>query len=202
MDTPEDIARDEWYSDLVEEISEQAINGFARDRLKSYYLDNSRLASNMIAIFEEAKKLRDESPTATLVLFTTSIEIGLKVVLLKPVVYGLVHNESVSDLISDLAVKHNGLDRIKNLLSRIIVEYGGIDFESFKIDGHDKTIWDDINTIQNARNNVVHRAVMVNSEMAELSNKVAAVVINVIITSVLNGLGLDVEKGQVIEKLI
>lgn len=158
MDTPEDIAREEAYEHLAEEIAQQAIDEFTSARLRSYYLAHPDVAVGAISLYLEAKTLIALSPSAALVLFVTSIEVGLKVALLKPVVYGLVHNESVAELVSNLAVKHNGFDRFTGLLSRLLREYGKIDFEAFTIEGHPKALWEEFNGLQSARNGVLHRA--------------------------------------------
>lgn len=195
MNTPDEDARDEWYSGLVDEISGQAIDEFTFERLRSYYVSNRTLAVNAISMFHEARKLIEISPSSALVLFTSSIEVGLKSTLLKPVVYGLVHNESVADLISDLAVKHNGFDRFKSLLSRVLKEYGNIDFNSSKIEGHSKTIWEEISLLQSARNTVVHRAELAEVAMAKLAQEVAFMIFDTFLRSMLNGLNLEFKQG-------
>lgn len=199
MDTPEDIARDQWYSELVDQISKEAIDQFTFDRMRSYYVTNRSLAVKLVAMFREAESLLATSPTAATVLFTTAIELGLKVALLKPVIYGLVHNESVADLVSDLAVKQNGFDRFKPLLARVLAEYGGIDFNAFTIEGHKKTMWEEITFLQDARNAVVHRAEPASVETAELAKRVAVMIIGNYFVSVLAELGLKYTKGGLIE---
>ncbi|MDN0084484.1 hypothetical protein QU487_17240 [Crenobacter sp. SG2305] len=201
MDTPDEIARDNWYSDLVDEISIQAIDEFTLDRLRSYYVTNKSLASNVVSIYKEAETLLDKSPSAALVLFTTAIEVGLKVTLLKPVVYGLVHNESVADLVSDLAIKQNGFDRFKPILAKIIKEYGNIDFNNFKIKDHIKTIWEEIYTLQIVRNGVVHRGELASAEKAILAKDVATMIMGVFLPSVLKNLGLKIVNGGKIENV-
>ncbi|OFZ88340.1 MAG: hypothetical protein A2V78_00785 [Betaproteobacteria bacterium RBG_16_64_18] len=199
MDTPEDIAREQWYSDVVDQISKEAIDQFTFDRMRSYYVNNRSLAVKVVAVLREAESLQATSPTAATVLFTTAIELGLKVALLKPVIYGLVHNESVADLISDLSVKHNGFDRFKPLLARVRAGYGGIDFNAFTIEGHKKTVWEEITVLQDARNAVVHRGDLVSTEIAELAKQVATMIIGNYFVSVLGGLGLKYAKGGGIE---
>ena len=195
MDAPDDIAREEWLSDLVDQVSKEAVAQFAFDRLRSYYVENPDVAVNAIATFREAEKLQESSPTASLVLYTTSIELGLKVALLKPVVYGLVHNESVADLVSDLAVKQNGVDRFKPILASILAEYGEIDFNAFTIEGHKKTIWEEIAHLQTARNSVVHRGEPATAEDATLARQVATMIFGTLFVSVLSRLGLAYVKG-------
>jgi hypothetical protein len=198
MDTPEDISREEAYSELVDEISKQAIDEFTFDRLRSYYVSHRNVAVQVVAMYKEGKDLLDKSPSAALVLLTTAIEVALKVTLLKPVIYGLVHNESVADLVSDLAVKHNGFDRFKQLLAQVLAEYGEIDFDAFTIEGHKKTMWEEVTLLQGARNAVVHRAELASPEMALLAREVATMIIGNYLASVLSGLGLQLLKGGVI----
>ena len=199
MDTPEDIARDQWYSELVDQISKEAIDQFTFDRMRSYYVNNRSLAIKVVAVFREAECLQAASPSAATVLFTTAIELGLKVALLKPVIYGLVHNESVADLVSDLSVKHNGFDRFKPLLARVLSEYGGIDFNAFTIEGHKETMWEEITVLQDARNAVVHRGELASPETAQLAKEVATMIIGNYFVSVISGLGLKYVKGGSIE---
>jgi hypothetical protein len=195
MNTSDEDARDEWYSELVDEISGQAVDEFTFERLRSYYVGNRTLAVNAISIFHEARKLLEVSPTSALVLFITSIEVGLKVALLKPVIYGLVHNESVADLISDLVVKQNGFDRFKPLLARVLKEYGSIDSSSSKIEGHSKTIWEELALLQKERNAVVHRAELADGTAAKLAQEVAFMIFDVFLRSILNGLRLELTQG-------
>lgn len=198
MDTPEEADREQWYHELVDDISKEAISEFTLERLRSYYIANNLVAKNALAMFKEAESLLDSSPSASLVLFTTSIEVGLKVVLLKPVIYGLIHNESVADLIAELSVRHNGFDRFKPVLARILAEYGRIDFNAFAIEGHAKTIWEEITLLQNARNGIVHRAELAQRQTADLSCEVATMIIGILLPSVLEGLGLKFEVGGLI----
>ena len=67
MDTPEELARDEWYSELVDDISKEAIDQFTFDRLRSYYLNNRSLATRAVSVFREAQSLEATSPSAATV---------------------------------------------------------------------------------------------------------------------------------------
>lgn len=190
MDTLEDIERERGYEELVDEISAQAIEQFTLDRMRSYYVNNRFLAEKVIKTYKEANRLLPISPTASTVLFTTSIEVGLKVLLLKPVIYGLVHNHSVADLISDLAVKNNGIDRFRPLLGKLLSEYGNIDSNEFRIAGHQRLLWDEIKDVQDLRNRVVHRGEMVSPENAVLPREVALMILGHFFPSVLKALHL------------
>lgn len=195
MDTPEDHAREEGYAALAEEISVEAIDEFTFDKLRSYYEANPDLAVDSLVIYQEANSLLETSPSASLILFTTAIEIGLKVTILKPVIYGLVHNESTADLISELAVKHNGFDRIKGLIESVLSEYANIDLKEFQIDGHTKTIWQEIAELQKARNAVVHRGELATKEVAQLAASVATIILGMFLPETLKSLGFELKQG-------
>lgn len=194
MDTPDDIARDEWYSAVVAE----AIEEFRSERLRSYYLAHPALAVPAFEMFNEAMAVLSASKSAALVLGVTSIEVGLKVTLLKPVVFGLVHNESVADLVSDLVTKQNGFDRFMPLLARVVAEYGGIDVGTLRMEDHSKTIWEEIALLQKRRNAVVHQAAKATLDDATLAMQVAGYVLGMFFPSVLKGFGLALNNETVI----
>ncbi len=166
--TPEEAAYEDWYSNLADEISEEAISEFSTDLLKSYYQKYPNVAQDAYRVFYEASALTGINRNAALVLHVTSIELALKVALLKPVVYGLVHNSAVAELIADLVVRQNGLDRFKKLLSKILNIYGDIELDSFKIKSHKKTLWEEIAIVQKARNRFIHRGSNVSDKESEL----------------------------------
>jgi hypothetical protein len=117
------------------------------------------------------------------------------------VVYGLVHNEAVADLVSELVVKNSGFDRFKLLITRLLTNYGGIDLDEFRIDGHTKTIWSDIKILVDARNAVVHRAKLASLEDATLAMQTADCVLKMLLPSVLNSLGLKLDNSNAIVEI-
>lgn len=201
MNSIDDDLRDEWYAELVDEITEDAINAFTFDRLRSYYISNPNLAIAVFDIHDEAEKVKIVSASSALVLFMTSIELGLKVALLEPVVYGLVHNDSVASLISNLVVRNNGLDRIGGLLVAVLKTYGNINFDEFKIEGYEKIMREQIIALQKIRNSVVHKGILVDHEIAEQARVVSQTILDVFLVAVLNGLDLKISAQQTIEEI-
>ena len=92
--TWEEAAYDEAMSALYEEQKEQAIEEFTVERLQSYYLQYPDIAKPAFKALTAARQLISHHPTASFIFSTISIEVGIKVTLLKPVVYCLVHSES------------------------------------------------------------------------------------------------------------
>ncbi len=98
---------------------------------------------------------------------------GIKVVLLKPIVFGLVHTEALASLITELTIKNTGIERFYKLLSGILTRFGGVDLETFKRTGSTTPLWKEITEVRDARNAVIHRGENVEESTAELAVAVA-----------------------------
>jgi len=173
------------YSDMMDSLAEelypehkeQAIDEFVDTRLKSYYLKNSEIAVNVVSFIKKAKECIDSDPTTSLLYSSIATEVVLKSVLLKPIVFGLVHAESLAELISSMLVKQNGIDRFKKLVFSILenhIEFdGGI--ENYKRDGSEISLWIERGEKQKVRNNIIHNAKKCSNEQAVVSYSVAVV---------------------------
>jgi len=120
-----DAWQEEAYDKMVAEIlashKEEIIDEFVSERMGSYYRSHPDLTVPAEAAIEEARNLIDVSPTASLVFSASAIEITLRDVLLKPVAFGMVHDENTGLLNADLVVENN---RFKTLLLTILEDYG------------------------------------------------------------------------------
>ncbi|MBM3744974.1 MAG: hypothetical protein FJW34_04165 [Acidobacteria bacterium] len=195
MSMTEDEARyDQWMADLYAEHSAEAIKEFTVECLQSYYLKDPLLASAPYRSLSESRALLANHPSAALVFAATAVEVGLKVVLLKPVVYGLVHDVSAAGLITDLTVR-NGGDKYRDLLVHILSKFGGVDLRNFSRANSKKGLWEEIQIVQERRNTVLHRADVASTEEAEQSIAVASVVLEELFPAVVTSLGLHVHDG-------
>jgi hypothetical protein len=118
---------DEAISALYEEHKKEAIEEFTTERLQSYYINNRLLAESAINALSEARSLLPLNTTAGFIFGAIAMEVGLKTILLKPIVHGLVHTESVATLITDLTFSRMGMDNYRTLLLQILEKHGGID---------------------------------------------------------------------------
>lgn len=195
MSMTEDETRyDQWMTELYAEHSKEAIQEFTLERLQSYYLKDPLLGSAPFCSLTESGVLLAEHPSAALVFAATAVEVGLKVVLLKPIVYGLVHDSSAAGLITDLAVGHGG-DKYRDLLFHILSEFGGVDVGNFRRASSKKALWEEIRIIQDRRNAVLHRAELASTEEAEQAVAVASVVLEELFPAVVTKLGLHLHDG-------
>ena len=161
--------------ELYEEHKEQAIDEFIEERLQSYYLKNPDIAVNAIEFMKKAKSTMDSDPTTSLIYSSISTEVILKSVLLKPVVAGLVHTESLAELISSVLIKQSGVDRFKEIVFQILENH--IEFEdgiaNYKREDSSETLWLERSRIQKTRNEIMHQAKSCSKEQAKLSYLVA-----------------------------
>jgi hypothetical protein len=181
----------ERYEELkVEELIREAIKEFTDERLKSYFLDNRAIAKPAVDALSVARELFRINVTASFLFAAIAVEVGLKTTLLKPIVYGLVHAESVASLVTDLAASHAGMDRYRKLLLKLLQQYGGVDLDTFKRSGSNKALWEEIKDIQSTRNLIVHRAETASEKDAELALSVATEILETIFPAVVKKLGL------------
>jgi hypothetical protein len=203
--TLHDAAYDMYMADegarlLYEEHRERAITEFTAERLQSYYLDHPLAAQAAVEALSDSRQLVKIHAGAALVFSAIAIEIGIKGALLRPVVYGLVHQESTASLITDLVMSHTSFDRFRDLLFQVLAEHGGIDLHTTKRLGASQSLWEEVARVQAMRNALVHRGERPTPEQAELSIDVATTVLENLLPSVLSRLGLHLHGVRVCGK--
>lgn len=124
---------------------------------------------------------------------TIATEVGLKSTLLKPILHGLVHMETVAAMIADLVPDQRN-DKFKDVLCTILRECGGVDLQSHTRVGTTRRLWDEITEIQRVRNRVIHRAEQASAEEALTAVQIAAVVVEQLFPAVVNKLGLHIHE--------
>lgn len=200
--TPEDALWDEAWDRMSEELypehKEQAIDEFTNERLQSFYLKNRDILQPGIVRFREARELMKSHPSASYVFSCTAIEVFLKAALLRPVVYGLVHNDALAEIVVEAALGQTGFDRYKKLLSKFFDELAGIDIA--KITRSDSTVplLAEAAEVQKARNGIIHRGDNVTEDQAEYACNVTSAVFSDVVYQMLSALGLKLGgKGRV-----
>jgi hypothetical protein len=191
----EEAAHEQYLEDLYEEHRKEAIEEFTSERLSSYYSENKQLAKPAFEALSDARELSALNPTASLVFAAIAMEVGLKAILLKPIVYGLVHTDSVASLITDLALAHTGMDRYRKLLLHLLRDHSGVDLDTFTRSGSKKTLWEEISEIQTARNAILHRAEKGSPAIAQLALAVASEIIDHIFPDIVEGMGFHLHDG-------
>ena len=157
--------------ELYTEHREQAIQEFVSERLKSYYKEHNDIAVGSLLFLRKAKELRESEPTSSLLLSSTATEVILKSVLLKPVVFGLVHTDSLAELVANMLVRQAGIDRFKELVFKVLEHH--IDFGSgvstYCRKDSNQPLWSERAHVQEIRNRISHRAEFCTDKDARLS---------------------------------
>lgn len=198
--TLEDVQYDMYMAEegarlLYEEHRERAITDFTTERLRSYYVDHPAMVAPALQALADSRQLLGIHAGAALVFAASAVELGIKGVLLRPVVYGLVHQESTASLITDLVISHTSFDRFRDLLFQILTDHGGTDLRAAKRPGASKLLWEEMAAVQANRNALVHRGERPAMEQAELGIEVATTVLEQLIPSVLHHLGLHLHNA-------
>jgi hypothetical protein len=182
--------------ELYEEHKEQAIEEFVSERLASYYRAHVGLAKDAIFFLKKAQLLQESEPTASLIFSSTATEVLLKSVLLKPIVYGLVHTESLAELIATGLTKQTGIDRFKELVFGILDHHIAFDhgITSYCREGSNVPLWKERERIQKFRNKVLHQAKMCSETEAIESVEVTLAFVN-LTNALLGSVGFKFSKG-------
>ena len=200
--TPDEWAWEEAMDRLSEELypahKEQAIDEFTNDRLQSFYLTHREILQPGIARIRQAGELAKSHPSASYVFSTTAIELFLKAALLKPVVYGLVHNHTLAEVVVEETLGYSGFERYKKLLSKLFEELARIDIARITRAGSTIPLLTEAEKIQNVRNGIIHRGEDVTEQQARHAEEVASAVLDVVL-KMLAALGLKVDNNGGIE---
>lgn len=192
--TWDEVMYDEAMSDLYEENKKQAIQEFTVERLQSYYREYPGIAIPAFNALEKAQQLAASYPTASFIFSTISIEVGIKATLLKPVVYGLIHSESLASIITDMIIRRTSIDRFQKLLFKVLSEYGGIDLNSLKRTNSSKLLWTEMKDVQKRRNRVIHRAENIDINESKKALCIAKYILENIFPKLVTHLELNISK--------
>ena len=98
--TPAEARFEEWLEELYNEHAEIAIEEFTSDRLMSYYLKSPKIIHAPRLALVEGRTLLNTHPRAAFILASMAVEMGLRELILRPIVYGLVISESTASVMS------------------------------------------------------------------------------------------------------
>ena len=188
--TPEDLAFDymweqSWVEEEQAERDREVVESFTQERLKAYYVAHPDVAQKPMGALAKAKSLRAaKEPQAALVMAAVAIEVGYKAVLLRPVVSSLVHNEAMAEMVMELATSYLGLDRFSGILQAILVEFAGVDLQTFVRKGGKENLWAEMKKVAQQRNAIVHGGADADLAATRVAIAVADTLLNVLLPKV------------------
>lgn len=161
MTTWEEFLNDAAYDDYLEkrhleEIAEEGVDAFSRERLQAYYRQHPTVAQAALSALHTAEVLVDLSASASLVFAAVSLELTIKDAILHPLVYGLVNNEAVAGFVAQYAVGRGGAGRFDRLLLQLLNELADVDLSTYRRDGQTLNLWEEVLRVTRLRNQILH----------------------------------------------
>jgi hypothetical protein len=193
--TLQEAQQEEYMDQLYEEHKELAIQEFIDERLQSYYWENRLLAKPAFDALSEARELINNHSTAAFLLSAIAVEVGLKELLVKPIVFGLVHTASVASLITDMVLSRPDQKKYRDLLFHLLRQHGDVDLHSYKRKDSSRPIWAEITEVKKKRNLIVHSAQTASNSEAKMAFGVASTVIDTLFSTMVSKMGLHLHQG-------
>jgi len=168
----------------LDALHAEAIAEFQQERLSSYYTEHPEVAQPAIDRLKEAQALFDAGfVSASLVFAISAAEHMLTYTLLRPIIYGLVHDEFAAELVARVEVR---LDDLPKLLFPIIAKIAKVDLSTYRRHDQRSTLWAEFRRLQVIRNGVVHRAKNVEQEDASTALAVAGAMLTDVVEPVMS----------------
>jgi len=161
--------KNEIIDEFLESHREDIIGNFISERMTAYYRHHPNRTVPADTAIGEAQKLMDISPAASLVFSRWAVEITLRDVLLKPVAFGMVHDENNDWLIAELVIGSRNFTR---LLFNVLEDYG-LDLKQIRRPESNKKLWQEMEEIKETRNKILHSGGTASRDAAELSLEIA-----------------------------
>lgn len=201
---PSEYAMDEFYDQISKELypdhKEQAIGEFTDEKLRAYYLQNPDVMRPAVNATQEGNwQLEQKRYSPALVFYVTAIELLLKGTLLRPVLYGLIHNEGLAEIMTKHILGQTGFERYEKLLAELFDNLANIDVRQISREGGQAKLFVECRDLQKIRNNIIHQGAFCTETEAEKSKLVSVAVFEKIVHPMLLSIGLTVIKeGKIV----
>ncbi len=205
MNTPDEYAMEDFYDQISQELypehKDQAIEEFTEEKLKSYYLKNSNVMRPAVDAIQEGNwQLDQKHYSSSLIFYVTATELLLKATLLRPVLYGLIHNDALAEIMVKHILGQTGIVRYEKLLSQLFENIVGVKLSEIKRDNTQEKLFTECRQLQDIRNLIIHQGSTCTETEAKKGKIVSAAIFEKIVQPMLHSIGLNViEKGEIID---
>lgn len=196
--TPQEAEFEQGMDELYKEFKMQFKDEFIFDQVHSYYKENPYVAREPLQRFQESKLLFSQKFYTSAFLFAVvSIEVGIKFIALKPILYSLAFNTAAGELLYENTFKLKGISQIPNLYFHVLKDTTDMDLKDIKRAKGSKKLWDELSDLQKLRNEVLHQARTIIRQESEQSIEIAESVYNEIIPKVLDKFSFHLKDGKI-----
>lgn len=193
-----DAARDDFYDSIRAELTPEIIAEFKSERLTSYLDSHRTIAEKPFRALAEARKLQSDShETAAFIHAVIASEVTIKTVFIHPLVIGVVHNEVIAPIITDMVLgqTRGQFQKVEGLFLNILNEIANVDLKTYLRSGSKTPLLNEIFEIQRKRNGIMHKADEATKEEAQYAVAVAAEILEQVFPKVAKELGFHVHEG-------
>jgi len=149
----------------------------------------------------EGKRLLDNGhPSAAIVLSASAVELFSKATILQPLVYGLVHNDKMADIIVNYTLGQIGFERYKDLLSKLFREVAGLDLATVRRTGSTRPLINECKASAQQRNMILHWGYTFSAQDAVMACEISQAVYLLLVQPMLKALNLHVFADCIISR--
>ncbi|EIC28451.1 hypothetical protein [Methylomicrobium album] len=193
-----DALRDQEITYLYEQFEMQYESEFIYKRIEKFYESNREIVKAPLQNLLDSKTLfENEYYTSAFIHAVISIEVGIKSVILKPILYSLTIDDKAGNLLYTQTFKNKSLGYIDPLYYQILEEITELNFKTKIRDNNQLTIWNEWFELQKLRNDVLHQGISIEKLDAEKAINMASYVCDEIIPYVLDKFLNHIENGVI-----
>jgi hypothetical protein len=184
------IAHENWQEEIIDD--------FVRDITLSFFANNEDILSISYTSQDEAKKILNTSPSSAILFTYTAIETAIKHAILKPMIYGMTHNENVANLIVNKFLQLSNVDAYTSITFKLVDELIQLDLSNAKTH-QNKLIIKEIENLAKKRNNIIHSGRLYEKDDALEALKILDDLYHNVIIKMLNHINFTISEKKIIK---
>ena len=194
--TPEDAEYEIGLDLLYDDFKKNYEPDLIVEKVCIFYEENEKICEIAALNLTESKELMImKHYSASFLHSIIALEVAIKTVVLKPILFSLSSDSRACQLLFDLTFKRKSIPQIPAQYFEILREISNIDFKNKKRDGESTALYSEIKKLQELRNEVVHQGIFIDSDDARKALDVASHVLDVLIPQVLGSYGYHVSNN-------
>lgn len=196
--TLQEAEYEQGMEELYREFKQQYEEEYIFEQIHTYYKDNPDIPKSTLNYYRKALSLFSENHhTSAFLLATISIEVSVKVIIMKPILFSLAFNDTAGELLYNYTFKRKSVPEIPNLYYQILQDTTGFDFKKHVRATEQKTLWEELTELQKIRNQVIHQAESISDQEATIAINLARSIHEEVIPSILNRFHFHIKDDRI-----
>jgi hypothetical protein len=172
---------------LYEEFKKQYEDEVIFDKIQMFYKNNPEIVKEPYQNLNESNKLfADKYYTASFLHSIIAMEVVIKTLVFKPILYSLSFDKRASDLLYDVTLKNKSIKYIPKEYYDILKDLTKKDFKEIKRKNSKIKLWDEIINLQNLRNEIIHQGKIIEKDDAERALNITVYIFDEVIQKILS----------------